>query len=126
MVRLAVPMHLLCFGCVGVANTLIHGALLAWLVELWHWPIWAAHGLAFGAANVFSYIFNSRWTFKTELSWWAYGRFLLSSLLSLVFTLLISWCAQMYGLNYKEGFVLVVVLVPMFSFLLIKFWAFRQ
>lgn len=122
----AVPVQLLTFGLIGVANTLIHGAMLAWLIESWQWPLWAAHGLAFGCANVFSYTVNSRWTFSATLSWLAYARFLLSSLLSLALTLLISWGAQRYGLNYKEGFVLVVVLVPIFSFLVMKFWAFRQ
>lgn len=114
------------FALIGVANTLVHGACLAWLIEWWKLPIPAAHVLAFGVANLFSYGVNSRLTFKTALTWGSYGRFFLSSLLSLALTLLISWTAQVQGLDYKEGFVLVVLLVPAFSFMVMKFWAFRS
>jgi putative flippase GtrA len=120
------PKQFFSFALIGVANTLIHGAFLAWFIEWWKWPIPAAHAVAFGVANLFSYAVNSRWTFKTALSWVGYSRFFLSSLLSLALTLLISWLAQLQGLDYKEGFVLVVLLVPAFSFLVMKFWAFRS
>lgn len=116
----------LSFAVIGVANTLVHGALLAWLIEWWQCPLSLAHALAFFVANLFSYAVNSRWTFKAALSWTGYSRFFLSSLLSLALTLLISWLAQIQGLDYKEGFVLVVLFVPVFSFLVMKFWAFRS
>lgn len=105
---------------------MVHGALLAWLIEWWQCPLSLAHALAFCVANLFSYAVNSRWTFKTSLSYTGYSRFFLSSLLSLALTLLISWMAQVQGLDYKEGFVVVVLLVPAFSFVVMKFWAFRS
>lgn len=59
---------------------------------------------------------NSRLTFKSRLALVRYVRFFLASLLSLGLTLLLSWITDAYGLHYLLGFVLVVVLVPLFSF----------
>ena len=121
-----VSFQILTFTVIGVANTLVHGAMLVWLMESWQWPVWAAHLLAFFVAYSFSYMVNSRWTFHATISLVQYVRFVLSSLLALALTLAISQSAQLYGLNYREGFVLVIVFVPAFSFLLMKFWAFRR
>lgn len=79
---------------------------------------------AFLVANAFSYVANSRLTFKAALSLNRYIRFFLASILLLGFTLLISWTAERYGLHYLSGFALIVILVPLFSYLVMKFWAF--
>ncbi len=116
--------QLLFFGLIGVANTLIHGAVLVLMVECLAVDVTASHLFAFCVANIFSYLMNSRLTFKARLALVRYVRFFLASLLSLGLTLLLSWITDAYGLHYLLGFVLVVVLVPLFSFLVMKFWAF--
>lgn len=116
--------QLLRFAAIGVLNTLVHGAILVAAVEYLALGVTPAHLVAFFTANVFSYCMNSRFTFAAPLSWRRYGRFLAASLLALAMTLCLSWLADRQGLHYLAGFALIVVLVPMCSFLLMKFWIF--
>lgn len=114
------------FAAIGVANTLLHGLVLGGLVDGLAWPVVPSHLAAFCAANIFSFILNSYFTFKTQMTAQLYARFFLASLLSLALTLSLSALAQWYGLGHWHGFALIVLLVPVFSFVLMKFWTFRK
>lgn len=118
--------QLLCFALVGVANTLVHGAILVVAVEWVALGVTVAHLVAFCVANIFSYLMNSWLTFKAALSLSRYARFFLASLLSLGLTLLLAWVSELYGLHYLLGFVLIVVVVPLLSFAVMKFWTFAH
>ena len=112
----------LTFAVIGVANTLIHGFILVLLVEL----LGAAVVLSLMVANIFSYLMNSYFTFKTALFINGYARFFLASLLALGLTLTLSWIMEELGLNYMAGFLVIVAVVPLCSFMLMKLWAFQQ
>ena len=115
---------LMVFGTIGVLNTLVHGVVLTAAVEKLRLHLLLAHMLAFGVANIFSYLANSRYTFKVTLSVTRYLRFLLASLAALCLTLGIAWLTNRIGMHYQMGFAIIVVTVPLFSFALVKFWAF--
>jgi putative flippase GtrA len=117
--------QIITFAGIGVANTFFHGLVLVFVMENLKWPVLLAHLLAFSAANIFSYVLNSRFTFHSALGLVSYGRFLIASLFSLCLTLMISGAAQWWGLHYWKGFLLVVILVPIFSFVIMKFWIFN-
>ncbi|MGD9887933.1 MAG: GtrA family protein [Halothiobacillaceae bacterium] len=112
------------FAIIGFVNTFIHGSILVLSVERLDLDITASHLLAFFIANMFSYIANSKITFKSPITLLRYKRFFLASLLSLSLTLLLSWVANFYGLHYLAGFALIVVLVPVLNFIVIKTWVF--
>lgn len=112
------------FAFIGGLNTLIHGAILAMCVEIFNVEVVLSNLIAFMAANVFSYFMNATFTFKVAPAFSAYLKFFLASLLSLGLTLLISWIAKFYGAHYLVGFLFVIVLVPLLSFFMMKFWAF--
>lgn len=112
------------FAVIGVANTLVHGAILTLTIEKFHFHLLIAHVFAFWFANLFSYISNSRFTFFVPLSGVRYFRFLSASLVSLCLTLGIAWVTAHLGLHYHIGFAIIVVMVPLFSFFIVKFWAF--
>ncbi|AFU44352.1 GtrA family protein [Acidovorax sp. KKS102] len=114
----------LLFAIIGILNTFVHGGVLMWAVEKLQLTLLLAHTLAFAVANLFSYIANSRITFKAPLSVLRYARFLLASLVALGLTLCIAWVTSRLGLHYQIGFVIIVFTVPLFSFAVIKFWAF--
>lgn len=114
------------FAVIGVANTLVHGLVLASAVELLQLPLLIAHTVAFGVANLFSYLLNSLFTFCMPLSVSRYVRFLAASLVALTLTLGIAAAADGSGLDYLYGFAIVVVTVPVFSFVVVKFWAFAK
>lgn len=116
--------QLICFAIIGFFSTLVHGAVLVVAVENFFFPVTASHLLAFCTANVFSYFMNSRLTFGAPLSWVRYVRFFAASLLSLGMTLLIARLTENQGVHYLLGFALIVVLVPVLSFLVMRFWTF--
>lgn len=113
------------FVGIGLANTLIHALVLAIAIEWLFWPLLLGHLIGFLFANMLSYVLNSRFTFFRPLALNGYLRFVLASLFSLLFTLLISATADWARLNYWYGFLLVIFLVPIFSFTLMKWWAFK-
>ncbi len=117
--------QILTFVVIGLSNTLVHGAVLAALVERFGVHLVMAHLISFGVANLISFYLNSQYTFKLVMSWRRYMKFLTASLVSLLLTLAISSWAQWYGLAYWQGFIGVIFLVPIFSFSIMKFWAFN-
>lgn len=112
------------FAVIGAINTMVHGAVLVGAMETWQLPLLLSHCLAFMVANLFSYVANSRITFKVAFGWRSYTRFLLASLLALGLTLSLAWVASQWGLHYVVGFAIIVLTVPLFSFVIIKCWAF--
>lgn len=112
------------FGLVGVINTGVHAGIVILLMETLLPPAYIANGIAFMFANGISYCINSRWTFRTTISFRGYRRFLLVSLLSLALTLLITSLAEHLGLHYGIGLLLVVFMVPVLNYLAVRVWAF--
>lgn len=122
--RLSKHSQFLSFAAIGVANTLLHGGVLMLAVDVFLWSVTLSHLLAFAIANLFSYLLNSQFTFKRPLSFKRYWRFFMASLLSLMITLLLAKAVDLYGAHYLVGFVLVVIFVPVISFLVMRFWVF--
>lgn len=114
------------FAVIGVLNTLIHGGILTLAVEAFKADVVVANLIAFITANVFSYFMNSIVTFKAPIALLYYVKFFATSLFSLGLTLLIAWLAELYGLHYLVGFLFIIVLVPILSFFIMKFWAFSH
>ncbi|WP_157694050.1 GtrA family protein [Neisseria chenwenguii] len=103
---------------VGIANTLLHFAVLAGLVTVAKWPVWAANLLAFLAATGFGFWINAKWTFrqvpkkKTYLGFvcmmavlavsggWLTDFFQLHSAFALVMTATGSWLLGFLGSNF--------------------------
>lgn len=114
------------FGLIGVLNTATHGIVLSLLVEGLAVSAVTGNLFAFMVANALSYILNCRITFRVLLSFSGYLKFFLSSLLSLALTLVISWVAEALGFHYLQGFVVIIIVVPLFSFLMMKAYVFRS
>lgn len=115
------------FCCIGVINTLVHGSLLVFFVELVQFSVILAHAFSFLAANMASFVLNSFFTFKQPITLSSYIKFLIASAISMGLTLSIAWCAEtFFKLHYLVGFTLIIFLVPPFSFLLTKFWVFKK
>jgi putative flippase GtrA len=112
------------FGLVGIVNTGVHAGIVIALMETLAPPAYVANGIAFMFANVMSYCINSRFTFRTAISFRGYRKFLLVSLLSLALTLAITSLAEYSGLHYGIGLVLVICVVPVLNYLVMKLWAF--
>lgn len=114
----------LTFAAIGVVNTLVHGSILTGAVEWMQMSVVLAHLYAFSVANLLSYVMNSRLTFRAPMTLARYFRFFVASLMSLGLTLILAWVMDYVGFHYFVGFLFIVVLVPLFSFMSMKFWAF--
>ena len=112
------------FGLVGVANTAVHAGIVIALMEAFAPLAFVANGVAFVFANLMSYALNSRFTFKTPVSFLSYQRFLLVSLVSLALTLLITSLVEYLGWHYGVGLIMVILVVPVLNYLVMKIWAF--
>lgn len=112
------------FGLVGVANTVVHAGIVIALMEAFAPPAFVANGVAFVFANLMSYALNSRFTFRTALSFSGYRRFLAVSLVSLVLTLLITSAVEYLGWHYAVGLLMVILVVPVLNYIVMKLWAF--
>jgi putative flippase GtrA len=112
------------FGLIGMANTLLHGTVLSFLVEFAHIAVVPSNMAAFLVSNIFSYFANAALTFRTTPSLRSYLKFFSASLVALSLTLLVSWAMEKLGFSYRQGFLAVIVLVPAISFLVIKLWVF--
>ncbi|EGR0581290.1 GtrA family protein [Vibrio cholerae] len=113
------------FAIVGVINTSLHASILIFLVESFLLSSTAANFVAFGLANIFSYVANSKYTFNRPLSVKKYIAFFSASLISLALTLMISFLSNMYGLHYLFGFFLIVIFVPLLNFIALKIFIFK-
>jgi putative flippase GtrA len=110
------------FSIIGVANTVIHLAVVVALVEgLQANPV-LANCIAFIVANLFSFYANGRWNYPDRFEHRRYGRFLAVSLIGLGVTAGASGIAAALGWHYLLGTGLVFVCLPVLTFFAHERW----
>ena len=114
------------FGTVGLAATALHVAVVLALVELLAVPVLSANLLAFCAALALSYWGNHGWTFAARgRHEHHFPRFAAIALAGLVLNQgIMAGAVSGLGLDYRIGLAVVVVVVPLLSFLANRAWAF--
>jgi putative flippase GtrA len=119
-------MQMVRFGLVGLAATAIHAVMLLFLVEVVGMGPVLASVPAFLTALAISFLVNHHWTFVAEGAYGRYfSRYAVVSAAGLILNV-----AIMYGTvtlmhkPYVAGLGMVIVLVPLFSFLLQRYWTF--
>lgn len=111
---------------IGLVNTCIHGIMLIGCVEIWGLAVVLSHFISFSIANVISFFLNSFYTFRRKISLLRYAKFWFASIISLGMTLSLSWMFNEFGFHYMAGFLIIAIVVPLASFLMMKFWAFKK
>ena len=112
------------FALIGCVNTGVHAGILALLIEKLSAGVVFANLIAFLVSNVFSYLMNSRFTFHTKPNGGEYLKFLAASQLALGFTLLISGTMDCFGFHYLQSFIVIIVIIPVVSYINVKLWVF--
>lgn len=112
------------FVLTGALATLVHGAITIALVEFYHLHASAANALAYLAANIISYVINTRWSFQLRYSFVTWLRFILVSLLAGSLTVAIAWFVDWTGGHYLVGLGIIVTVVPMISFIAHRFFTY--
>jgi len=116
------------FGLTGGLATLTHVMVFVLLVE------WAAVRPVFAALPAFlmavgvSYVLNYRWTFTaTGPHRVLLPRFVLISVTGLALNLLITYLfVDLWGLWYGLALLTVILVIPISTYLLSRFWVFRR
>lgn len=114
------------FVVIGVIATLIHVVVASSLIsmELLHLP-GVANGFAAVTAASFSYVGNTKWSFKTSFTQRNAVRFIVTAVAGSSMAFALSSLADILGYHYLVGIGLVVVCVPIMSFLLHYYWTYR-
>lgn len=115
------------FGAVGVAATLSYFLLGLFFVNLLRLPLLIGNGLAYIISFAVSYAGQSRWTFQTtNRDRAALPRFALTQAFGLCLNSCIIWIGNRIGLIYEISMAVAIFLVPVFVYLLCKYWVFRE
>jgi putative flippase GtrA len=116
---------LLKFGATGICSTLIHILVATTLISGFDKATPIANGTAFIIATLFSYGVNTLWSFSNQISSRNALRFIIVSLVGLALTVLISLLADALNFHYMIGIAMVVMTVPVYSFLAHSLWTYR-
>jgi putative flippase GtrA len=116
------------FGLSGALATATHVAVFVLLVEWAHMRPLFASVPAFLSALGVSYVLNYRWTFSaTGPHRIMLPKFLLVSSSGLLLNLLITYLVvDIWQLWYGFALLAIILLVPVSTYLLSKFWVFQR
>lgn len=125
MIMLPQPVR---FGLVGVTATAIHVIMLLLLVEKLALAPVLASVPSFLSALIVSYLANQRWTFLAHGNHGRhFPRYAAVSVAGLFLNIAIMYgTVSLMHMPYLIGLSIVVVVVPLISFLLQRYWAFSD
>lgn len=115
------------FGVVGLAATLVH-LLIAWLAhnQAEMMPVWA-NAFGFLVAFTFSYVGHFYWTFGQRAGHRVrLPRFVAVSATGFALSSLITRAVTRGGQDFDLALALILVTVPLTTWLLSRLWAFRD
>jgi putative flippase GtrA len=113
------------FGAVGALATAVHVAVASGLITAAGWPAGLANGAAFCVATFVSYSLQSRLTFRRAMSRRTLWRFVAVAAAGAGLSMAISGGAERLGLHYLVGIALVVISLPLLTFLAHSRWTYR-
>jgi putative flippase GtrA len=114
------------FGAVGVAAMAMHWLVVALAVPLGLKPLLANLG-AFAIAFNVSYAGHRHWTFAATTSHRStFRRFLAVALFSFALNEGLYYILLAAGMDYRTALLLVLVAVAAITFVLSRYWAFRN
>lgn len=113
------------FGLVGACATASYAGLGLLFVDVIGLPVLAGNGLAYALSFIVSYLGQSVWTFgATGGHARVLPRFALAQGIGLVLNSAIVWLCMALGLSYPLSMFLAIFMVPVFVYLLCKYWVF--
>jgi putative flippase GtrA len=115
------------FIVVGIVTTLIHILIVIALVDggLGVSPV-PANCIAFLSATAFSYTANTKWSFSREFSASNARRFLITASAGFAVAYCLASLAESYNWHYLAGVALIVVCLPILTFVTHLLWTYRE
>ncbi|MFZ4791973.1 MAG: GtrA family protein [Candidatus Competibacteraceae bacterium] len=113
------------FALVGSFVTVLHIIVATILIEFLYIHPSISNALAFLCSNLVSYILNTVWSFEKSLNYQSFVRFFTVSFVGFLVTVSIASFAQMMGWHYQIGIAMIVIIVPIISFIIHKKWTYN-
>jgi putative flippase GtrA len=113
------------FSVTGFVTTGVHIIVALAMIKIICPSQSLANGVAFVFATSFSYIVNTLWSFSAQLHGENLAKYMAAAFLGLCVAIAVSGCAQVAGLNYFMGILLVSCAVPPVNFAMHHFWTYR-
>ena len=115
------------FGVVGVFATLIHVVIASYLIEgSFQISVPMANIVAFLVATTFSYIGNTKWSFSDHFNRGNASRFAVTASVGCLCAYCLSWLADTMGFHYLIGIGLIVLCIPVLTFLSHYYWTYQK
>ena len=112
------------FGTSGVLCTLVHLGVVWAAARGLQWPLVVANALAYLAANLASWLLQSRWTFRDQPR--SRRRWVLASLGLLAVSALCGRLVDALLPDSPVGWLLAVAPIVFGSFFVMRFWVFAR
>jgi len=112
------------YGFFGVIATFVH-LFTAWaIIYLFDASVFVSNTFAFFAAFVFSYVFQTLYVFHTTFHFKKFIKFFLVQYGTFLFSYIISNIFPIHN-SYLHT-LLIVAIMPLITFLIHKFWTFKE
>lgn len=115
------------FGVVGILATLTHYLSAVFAVEFFGWDVMIANVFAYCVAVGVSFFGHSILTFRATMSRDRFIKFALVSLSALAVSQGLLWLLTYGGFfGHRINMLAVVAVVPVYSYVLNKFWVYKK
>ncbi len=115
------------FCVVGVIATLTHYLVALFFHELLAVNLYVCNLIGYVTAVVVSYCGHSRFTFRVALSQEIFRRFIIVSILTFIASEgILAVLENTLQLGHRISLAIVVLIIPLITFLLNKMWVFRH
>lgn len=113
------------FFSVGGLVTVLHVFTVIICIELLDFNQLMSNTIAYVIANACAFLLNTKWSFRKEVSTRTFFKYQIVSIASFVVLVFISSVSDHFGFHYLIGLLSVVLVIPIFTFLMHKYWTYR-
>jgi putative flippase GtrA len=113
------------FGVIGVASSALYAAGTSAGVDLFGWSRMTANTFGLLLSTPCSYLGHHYLTFRADADHQAYvPRFLIQACATYFLASAMTWLGAQLGFNYLVGIFCVIVLIPLFNYIVLASWVF--
>ncbi|WP_193114251.1 GtrA family protein [Sulfurimonas marina] len=112
------------YGIFGIIATLIHLGVASGVIYFFQAGVFIANSIAFFTAFMFSYIFQTLFVFTTSFQLKKLFRFFLVQYGTFLFSYILSNIIELSNAYLHTA--LIVVIMPLVTFIIHKFWTFKE
>ena len=127
MITAKLAREIIIFGIIGVLATAVHYSVALLSVELVALSVYLGNLFGYLCAVCVSYFGHGIFTFRTTLSFSIAGKFVVGSVVVLLFGMMILFLMEkLLAMPHRISFAVVVTTSPIISFIFNKFWVYTK